>query len=754
MKKYLSIPLILFALLGPGFASGSNPLVPKVQLFDDNGTPLAGGQVFTYEAGTSTLQASYTDSSLGTPNANPVILDAAGRASIWLDSSKSYKIVVKDADDVTVWTADNITGLFATDPLTLGTGAASDIRIQFDGNAQDYYLALQDLTDDLIIGLGSTVGTTGILFFDENQDLGVGSASVGGRKLYVAGNQMVDGQADEVQLLLQGHSTQTNNVFLVENSAGTDLFSLSNAGNGSFAGTLSVTGASTLTGAVTIGAGLTVGTDLTVADELIVSGVGPHAIGGAVFDRYQLYLRGSFTGSTSVVGLRIDSNLTPTGPDVAYGLQVNPTLNKVASGTHSEFIGSLFSIPTIGGGAATLTNAATVKIAGAPIEATNNYALWVDGGTSRFDDELKGTHFDASTGYISAADGSNGFQIRNLGAGVTGIKFSNYSNNTEWMRINSSGSVGINKSSGIGAQLHIVSDSSALPAAIFDTAASPTEPALEVRHNGSNGIIVFVNGDRHRALNLPGFDNGTAAGPRLEIGVNQNTTTPAPGYLVLFQADLAATRIWPDNSGDIRTSDSVDPNNANLTAGTVVGDQTSIAANRIAVSNGSVTKGDANFTWTSTGGLSTISTSSSATPAFDTGVAITGNRSGTMGTDDGIGISFSMEDSGSSDATAGLIGFSWDDNTAGSQDSRFQVVPALAGVAAIPSHELYGRGWMVMNEADSNPTSTQLDDADSLAFYTKGNTLVFAYNNGGSITFITLSLDGSDTTWSHSTTAP
>jgi hypothetical protein len=80
---------------------------PKSQFFDDNGDPLSGGKVYTYEAGTSTPLATYTDQSETVENSNPVVLDSRGEANIWLGSG-NYKIVLKDADDVTVWSVDNV----------------------------------------------------------------------------------------------------------------------------------------------------------------------------------------------------------------------------------------------------------------------------------------------------------------------------------------------------------------------------------------------------------------------------------------------------------------------------------------------------------------------------------------------------------------------------------------------------------------------------------------------------------------------
>lgn len=73
-----------------------------------NGQPNVGGKVSTYIAGTTTPQATYTDAGGGTPNANPVILDARGEANIFWNGV--YKVTLTDAAGVTIWTADNIDG--------------------------------------------------------------------------------------------------------------------------------------------------------------------------------------------------------------------------------------------------------------------------------------------------------------------------------------------------------------------------------------------------------------------------------------------------------------------------------------------------------------------------------------------------------------------------------------------------------------------------------------------------------------------
>jgi len=57
-------------------------------------------------------------------------------------------------------------------------------------------------------------------------------------------------------------------------------------------------------------------------------------------------------------------------------------------------------------------------------------------------------------------------------------------------------------------------------------------------------------------------------------------------------------------------------------------------------------------------------------------------------------------------------------------------------------------------EVDANPTTSDLAADSAVAVYTKADKLVFAYNNGGTMTYITLDLDGSDTSLTHGTSAP
>ena len=56
----------------------------------------------------------------------------------------------------------------STPKLTIGNATAEDALILFDGNAQDFHIGLDDSSDDLVIGVGSALGTTTALAIDEN----------------------------------------------------------------------------------------------------------------------------------------------------------------------------------------------------------------------------------------------------------------------------------------------------------------------------------------------------------------------------------------------------------------------------------------------------------------------------------------------------------------------------------------------------------------------------------------------------------
>lgn len=90
----------------------------RQQFEDANGNPLTGGKLFTYLAGTSTKQATYTTSAGTVANANPIVLNASGYtpSGIYLTDGIAYKFVLAPSTDsdppvAAIWTEDNISGI-------------------------------------------------------------------------------------------------------------------------------------------------------------------------------------------------------------------------------------------------------------------------------------------------------------------------------------------------------------------------------------------------------------------------------------------------------------------------------------------------------------------------------------------------------------------------------------------------------------------------------------------------------------------
>lgn len=83
-----------------------------------NGAPASAYKLFTYTAGTTTKQTTYTTSIGNVANSNPIVLNSAGYSpnEIWLTTGVSYKFVLAPSNDSDppvspVWTRDNISGI-------------------------------------------------------------------------------------------------------------------------------------------------------------------------------------------------------------------------------------------------------------------------------------------------------------------------------------------------------------------------------------------------------------------------------------------------------------------------------------------------------------------------------------------------------------------------------------------------------------------------------------------------------------------
>lgn len=150
-----------------------SPVGNGQQFFDNNGVPLSGGLLYTYQAGSSTPLTTYTTNNGTIANTNPIVLDSSGRSAneIWMQTGYTYKFVLQTSAAVTLQTLDNLypilqsaTASGATIPtglIAIWSGATGSIPTGWTlCNGTN---GTPDLRNSFIIGAGSTyaVGQTG-----------------------------------------------------------------------------------------------------------------------------------------------------------------------------------------------------------------------------------------------------------------------------------------------------------------------------------------------------------------------------------------------------------------------------------------------------------------------------------------------------------------------------------------------------------------------------------------------------------------
>jgi|GEM_PF-4538961 len=234
------------------FASG------KFTATTDAGAPLAGGQLFSYAAGTLTPLATFTTQAGNVSNSNPVILDSAGRANVWL-GPLAYRLILKTAADVTLWDTDNVLGSVASADLSASTGSslvghiasgagavATTAQAKFLGlpaSVSDYSSLAAALATgrDIEIPYGTTVSAAGLTITTQGQRI-FGRGTITWND---AAQHLFNVQADDVEISvarINGTATAgTNSTFAIFTATATPanrlkvlgvLFSGANAGVG------------------------------------------------------------------------------------------------------------------------------------------------------------------------------------------------------------------------------------------------------------------------------------------------------------------------------------------------------------------------------------------------------------------------------------------------------------------------------------------------------------------------------------------
>jgi microcystin-dependent protein len=143
-----------------------SPVGNAFQFFNNEGLPLNGGKLFTYQAGSTTPFTTYTDVNGLIANTNPIILGTDGRppSTIWLTDGFFYKFILTDSSDVTIQTYDNLYGIIGTAPSP-PTPTPAGVIVLWSGSIgsipSGWALCngsngTPDLRDRFVVGAGST----------------------------------------------------------------------------------------------------------------------------------------------------------------------------------------------------------------------------------------------------------------------------------------------------------------------------------------------------------------------------------------------------------------------------------------------------------------------------------------------------------------------------------------------------------------------------------------------------------------------
>ena len=184
---------------------GSTVQDTSTTTIDDNGDIVVGGTTPTI--------------TIGDGGEEDAALQFNGVKDFYIASDDSAdKLVIGEGS--TIGTNSILT--ITDDSVTLGDGATEDLKLVWDGNAKDFYIGLDDSADKLVIGEGSTVGTNSILTITDDA-VTIGDGAVADTYLNFDGNAQdyrigIDDGTDTLEIGL-GTAHGTTTALKVDSSA-------------------------------------------------------------------------------------------------------------------------------------------------------------------------------------------------------------------------------------------------------------------------------------------------------------------------------------------------------------------------------------------------------------------------------------------------------------------------------------------------------------------------------------------------------
>lgn len=301
----------------------------------DGTTPLVGGLLYTYSAGTTTPLPTYTDSTGLILNSNPVVLDSVGEASIWLGNS-AYKFLLKDSTGVTQngYPVDNVSRYAGYSELNgLVTALQNNLA---NTSSQSLGDAMIGVKRHEAIGVATTQDSV-------NQNLYFNLISMGGC--------VADGITDTYNSLQSILSSYTGSLVIDTGNAG-NVFAVSQAltitgkdvyliGNGTFKyiGTSAINAVLTITDAPNI----------VEVGELYFNGNG-YALNGlsvecaTVSNSKYIFFNGTAGGTMAIDSLTLSRAVIRTQANAGAGSAIRPK-NVIARGIKTYTTGTHGFLP-------------------------------------------------------------------------------------------------------------------------------------------------------------------------------------------------------------------------------------------------------------------------------------------------------------------------------------------------------------------------------------------------------------------------
>ncbi len=303
--------------------------VAKMQFLDVTGAPLVGGLLYTYAAGTTTPQASYTDSTGAVANPNPVVLDARGEANIWL-ASATYKFRLCSSDNTELWTVDNISAPTSSlSPVLSG-------NVTIDSDSAGPALKITQTGTGPVLRVQDSIDPDVTPFIiDSTGQVGIGTQSP---------STAFDVNDGVIQLSSSGTSRTTisadaSNTTIA--SPGTRGFIITTGGTARI--TVSSAGATTLSGALTVSSG---GANITgTVTATLFSGPWANIPAGTAMLFAQTAAPTGWTKSTTHndKALRVVSGAASSGGSVAF---TTAFASQAVTGTNASYTLQTADIPS------------------------------------------------------------------------------------------------------------------------------------------------------------------------------------------------------------------------------------------------------------------------------------------------------------------------------------------------------------------------------------------------------------------------